>query len=187
MKKHIVFFTVIFILGLSAMANAVSITINTDNLDSETAAMVLEAEKKSKKAKEVPTVDQVEAWVNIGDKVGGAIAATCKQLSVEVNEFVKTPVGMIAVGLIAYKVVGEKLWDVIGGTLAWVVVVMIIGFSFRHFHMREKIVDKSDKDNPQVQYIARYEFKTNDARTTSACIHAIGFALITVVCLVIVF
>jgi hypothetical protein len=104
-----------------------------------------------------------------------------------VNEFVKTPVGMITMGLITYKVVGEKLWDVIGGTLAWIVVTAIIFISFRHFHMRERVVDKSNKENHQIQYIPRYEFKSNDARNGSAWAHGVAFGLITFVCLLIVF
>lgn len=193
MKKMFLVGVVVMVFLLSVVCvNAVSITIDTDNLDKNTAASVLQAEKNARQAatvatEKVFTADNVEKFADIGVKIGKVIAATCKELSIEVNEFVKTPVGMITMGLIVYKVVGEKLWSVIGGTLAWFAIVAVIFLSLRRFHMSERVVTNSDKENPRIEYVPRFEFESSDAKAVSACFHAGVFLVFTVTCLFIVF
>lgn len=165
--------------------NADQITIDTDQLDATTLTQVLQAKKKASETK--VTVDNVKEYVTIGKEIGMAIAATCKELSVEVNQFVKTPVGKITMALIVYKVVGEKLWDIVGGTLAWIIITIIIWRSFRHFHMNERVVDKSDKQKPLIEYVPRYVFNDRDYRPWSVFVHVVAFVAITITCLAIVF
>ncbi len=187
-KKLSVVVSMVFVLALFFVtpSNAIQITIDTDNLDKTTASTVLEAQKQAKKIAEkakTPSVDQMEAWANIGEKIGKAISATCRELGVEVNKFVKTPVGKIAMALIVWKVVGQEAWAIIGGTLSWFVISLMIMWSFSHFHMRKKLTDKEHGE----RYIATYEFKGEEAKICSAIAHAVAFAVITMVCLLIVF
>ena len=60
--------------------------------------------------------------------------------------------------MIAWKVVGDDLWSIIGGTLAWFVITLIILWSYRHFHMNERVVKKVEGGD-QVEYVSRYDFE----------------------------
>ena len=68
-------------------------------------------------------------------------------------------------------------------------------WSFRFFHMAVKVkteIPSEETENPKkkeyaVKYVRRYEFKTNDARSTSAAIHTIAFTLLTLMCSLVIF
>jgi hypothetical protein len=133
-------------------------------------------------------MEAAEKWIGIGErfgeKLGKIIGDVCKELGIQANEFIKTPAGKLTVGLIVWKVIGEDLWDIVGGTLAWLCITSILFVSFRHFHMNERTVNK---ESAEVKYISRYDFEDQNYETGSAWAHGIGFLLTTAVCLLIVF
>jgi hypothetical protein len=52
--------------------------------------------------------EKIEVWRKL---ITGTIKDVCNDLNVTVNEFIKTPVGMGAAGLIVYKVAGKDLLE----------------------------------------------------------------------------
>ncbi|MFH1667720.1 MAG: hypothetical protein ABH884_01690 [Candidatus Komeilibacteria bacterium] len=177
----VVFMTITFVWSQTA-------TIDLSKLDGETAAQVLAAQKQAQaKLPDIPPAERVEEWVSIGEQVGKAIASTCRELSVEVNEFVKTPVGKLTMFLIVWKVIGEDLWDIVGGCLVWLIVTICLFFSVRHFHMNERVVTGSKKaGTKEVKYVSRYDFDAGN-EGISGIFHAVAFCVITIICLIIVF
>lgn len=179
-------FVVAFCVAFTMSASATQVQIDLDKLTPEQAAAVLTAKQSAEtpSKQSVPTVDQMEKWADVGAKVGQAIAATAKELNVGVNEFAKTPVGLLTMGLITWKVIGHDVWNIVGGILAWMAITSVILFSFSRFHISERI---KDKEKGTVTYVPRYKFESGEARLFSAALHAFAFAIFTAVCLRIIF
>ncbi|MCX6763875.1 MAG: hypothetical protein NTZ97_04070 [Candidatus Moranbacteria bacterium] len=193
MKKKAIVIIAIMFLCFSGIASAVQITVDLDKMSSQEAAHVLEVKKNSEaKKEEVKTViptspDKMEAWVNLGEKIGKAIGAICKELNTGVNDFIKTPVGKIAMVLIIWKAIGHELWSIFGGTLSWIILSAIIMWSFRFFHMPERVEDQEKEGKKVIRYIEKYKFNSNEAKCYSAAVHIVCFAIVTIACMVIVF
>lgn len=60
---------------------------------------------------------EVEEWVRLVDAVGQGLGQLAKELGVQANELLNTPVGYITVGLIAYNVMGNDLMGIFLGLL----------------------------------------------------------------------
>lgn len=102
-------------------------TLNIDNLSETEITQAINTAKKSMEAQKqsesilgvVKDVDpnNLQAW---SKAISGTIKTICDDLSITVNEFVKTPVGMGVAFLVAYKLAGKELLD---NALAIVVLV----------------------------------------------------------------
>jgi len=182
MKK----FLLVCMLLISLPAYAQTVTVDLSQVDSETARRVL-AEKKRIDSGLSPqiTIDNVEKWSQVGKNVADAVAATAKGLSVEVNEFIKTPVGKATFFLVAWKFFGAKLWSVIGGTIAWIILSSLIWKSFSIFHRPQKVLVKQENKTKFYEYKA-YDWHSHDAKTFSAVVHVLIFCLLTITMLIIV-
>ena len=90
--------------------------LNIDNLNNTEILQAIATAKKSMKGKAaaksvfnvVKGVDptDLEVWSKL---ISGTIKTVCEDLSITVNEFVKTPVGIGVAALIAYRVAGDEL------------------------------------------------------------------------------
>lgn len=178
--------------AVGGVAHAQQINIDLSKIDSNLAAKIIEAQQQIQKAKEkaeVPkvTVSQAKEWADVGKNLAEAVGATAKALSIEVNDFVKTPVGWWAFAFIFWYFLGAKLWAIFGGIVVWIVLGSVIWHSFRIFHIpQKKLVSEDTAKIKKYEYI-KYGFNSNEARTTSACAHAIAFVLLSIVMLVIIF
>jgi len=178
-----------FLLAMLCIANAQEVTIDLTKLSPQEAAQVVAAKKTEQKTTvvpEVPSEEKVEKWVTIGERIGQAIAGACRELSVEVNDFITTPAGKLTVFLIAWQVVGEDFWNIIGGSLGWIIITGILLWSFRHFHMNERTVIKNG-ETEEIKYIPRYKFDDDSYETGSFWMHCIMFILFTIMFLIIIF
>ncbi|MBI5742347.1 MAG: hypothetical protein HZA25_00730 [Candidatus Niyogibacteria bacterium] len=186
MLQRVSSFVVAFCVAFVMSASATQVTVDLEKITPEQVAAVMAAKQSAETPPKaaVPTVDQMEKWADVGAKVGQAIAATAKELNVGVNEFAKTPVGLLTMGLITWKVIGHDLLGIIGGTLAWIAITSVILFSFSRFHISERI---KDKERGTVTYVPRYRFESSEAKGFSAVLHALVFIVFTGVCLVIIF
>ena len=120
----------------------------------------------------------------MGKNIGLAVAATAKELGVASDTFLQSTTGKITVVLIVWKVMGEDILGVLGGTAAWFVIAGIILWSFHFFHMTKRVVNK---ESGEVSYIKRYTFGSDEARNVAACAHVIAFTVLTIACLAIIF
>lgn len=74
-------------------------------------AKMVDAGKQTTETVVLPTVtvDEVEPWLKLIDRLGEGLVGLAHDLGVEANELVKTPVGMVAMGLIIYHVMGDAI------------------------------------------------------------------------------
>lgn len=195
MKKKLFSVLVAFALALGlifgfattapAQQNQTSVTIDLSKLPADKVAAVMEAQKAANNPiPDIPTVEKAKEWVVFGKEIGVVLATVCKELSIGVNDFVKTPVGKITMYMIVWKVMGQDIWHIVGGLGMWVLVTSILIWSYRFFHMTVKVGSAKEGN---LRYIPRYTFETKDARGASASAHAIIFVVLTAVCLIIVF
>lgn len=63
----------------------------------------------------VPTAADVKEYSELVNAIGSGVKETAVQLGVAANDFVKTPVGMLTAGLIAWNYVGETFLGIIAG------------------------------------------------------------------------
>jgi len=166
---------------------------------------ILDAIKIAKKSIPDPksTVAEMVRGVNPSDLnewrmlITGTIKDVCNDLSITVNEFVKTPVGLGIAALIVYKVAGkdimENAFDVIFAIPLWFTITFInfilILYFFKPVTIYNRIIEKDGKiierRDPERQ--TRYPFKSNDARNCMGGYIMISEIIITLVCLIIVF
>jgi hypothetical protein len=69
------------------------------------------AEKAAGRAEEaahgaISAAKKADEWLNVGERVGKMFAGAAKEVGMAVNEFAKTPVGMLAMGLIVWNYMG---------------------------------------------------------------------------------
>lgn len=102
------------------------------------------------------------------------------------DKFLESNTGKIVLLLITREIVGINIFNVIGGTIAWIVLIKIVIWSFRHFHMREKVKVKT-ANGYDYKILEPYNFTGRDVKFGSAVAHIIVFFAVTIVCLTIIF
>jgi hypothetical protein len=179
-------FALVFLIAFSylAVAESTQVVIDLNKITPEEAQAVMQAKQSAEGKLAVPkTVDEAEKWANTGMNIAKALGAACKELSIGVNEFARTPVGQLTTLLIVWKVIGHELVNIIGGSIAWIFITLVVFSSYRYFHMSLKM-KKADKT---VEFVPRYTFKNEDYKMGSIAIHAVIFVVFTGVCMLIVF
>lgn len=208
MKKLVSFMLllalVLTVFASPALANesSLEVKVNLEDLDSDTRDRILYAKKKAEqaaavaaKAKEaaeeaaensIPAIlkpENAEVLAGYGAAVANTIKQVCSTLNVEVNEFVKTPVGMITAGLIFYKVAGEdmlpKITDFISKWVALFFAFPLWAWGFRRMHLGRKLkrtITGEDGKTVNEEYVDRYDWEGSEAEGISYFIFLIGFA-----------
>jgi len=179
-----------FSLALASAASAQHINIDLGKLDSQTAASVLDAKKQADK-ESIAAIPKAMEWAETGTAVATALSATAKALSVEVNEFVKTPVGKWAMIFLFWYLLGHKIWAIVGGTLVWVTLMTLIVKSYRRmFITRRILVSETGVGINRVRTYAEsapYKFTSAESRGGAIGLH-VGLGITTtLLCMGIVF
>jgi hypothetical protein len=194
MLKHVYIIAISLLVATSAFAQQVNIDLG--KIDSNTAAKILEAKKyyeaqaekekvEKEKAKEpAVTADNVAKWAEVGKQLSAGVAETARGLSIEVNEFAKTPVGMATFFIIAWKFFGAKVWTVFAATMIWAIFGTIIWRSFSYFHRLQKRVVSVENGKTTYEYVEYPWNKTKDAKLTSAVIHVVVFCILSLVMII---
>jgi hypothetical protein len=186
MKKLVL--SLIAVLFLSGLAAADPIQIDPDRLSPESVKKLYELKKAAEDIKapvietlKVTTPDQVEKWANLGQGIAKAIGATCKELNVEVNAFVQTPVGRMAMFMIVYKIIGVSIIKTVAVTIAWITILIMSWSTYKRLFGTERI----EKDGV-IKYVPKYEFHTNDARSCAAAFNVIIPVVFTILWVIVV-
>ncbi len=132
----------------------------TDVQKAEVAKLIAQtaAQNTQPAAPEIPAPEDFEKYAKIGEGIAKSLGAAMKELNVQSNEFLTTPVGMITTGLIVYKVLGEDVLDQVHGiiqsfffTLIWV--SYLIWFVRRSTDIKIKYSDTKTNifGNPKIE------------------------------------
>lgn len=122
--------------------------------------------------------DVVDKWVGMGQAIAKTIGEVAKELGIAVNEFAKSPVGILVVALVIGSVAGGPIVHVMGGIL-----VLIVGLGAVYFLNRKadnwEYVYSPDKTN--IFGNARLVSKTRTGSDSDAIITSIIFTVITII------
>lgn len=176
----------LLVFALSSGSWAQTVSVDLSKVDSGLAAKILQAQKKAEPPKPTITVENAERLANVGENIAKAIAATAKALSVEVNEFVKTPVGVVTMALLVWHFVGGSLWATFGGCAIWLILGLVIWRSYSIFHIPHKQLVRENGAEKTYEYVS-YDFKDETAKVTSWWVHFIVFVVLSITMLAIVF
>jgi len=129
------------------------------------------------------------------DVISVAIKDFCSDMGVAVNEFIKTPVGMIVVGGAIWQFGGRDiatvyipaLWDIIICTPIMILTLVIGFFVWANFLKQQLVYEEIVQDGKVVKRlnpkrVPVYEFKSNDAKVTFLVIWLVGSFLTLLVC-----
>lgn len=168
-------------------AMAQSMNIDLTKLPPDVAAAVVKAEQERKAGIQVPTTaEEAEKYATVGKHVAEAISATAKGLSIEANEFVKTPVGWWTFIFVFWYFLGAKLWHIVGGIMFWIVSSSMLWNSMKHFFMQRKVLVAENGKEKKYEY-KTYTFRSDEAKTVSAMVHFVTFVAVTITSLLLVF
>lgn len=130
------------------------------------------------------TSDEAKEWATL---ISGAIKTICNDLSISVNTFLQTDAGKITAFLIAYKIIGQDIKNIVLGTLAWVVITFVLVLMFWFLVVPKKVIALNDqKKISDIRYVPRLDF-SREARGTIAGILTAMFTAVTITCLLLVF
>lgn len=65
--------------------------------------------------------EELSEWGTLGKNMGEALISASKEVGVAVNEFSRTPVGIVTTAIIVYKIIGRDILKILFGLL-WIVV-----------------------------------------------------------------
>lgn len=105
-----------------------------DKLSPDQQAQILQQVTEAAKQKtESPSLspDSVSKWVDVGAKIGQMMGGAAKELGIQVNDFVKTPVGKWTMAIIVWKYMGAALTHLFVG-----MIVLVIGLGVMYTLMR---------------------------------------------------
>jgi len=127
----------------------------------------------------MPQVRNMEQWQKLGDAFSVTIKNICRTLNVEVNNFLKSDVGILVASVVVYKMIGKDILTIVIYTSAWMGITLMIAFSIFFIHMKKKV---KNKDTKEITYQDRFGWDDDLTKTISLCLHiAIWFAFSCVV------
>lgn len=158
---------------LVSLLFAQQVTVDLKDLSGDARNAVINSTKKNFSA------DDIEKYSKIGQAVGEAFKSVCQTLNVEVNAFVKTPVGKIMTVMLVWKIFGEDIKGMVGAALFVLIGYPIYFFLLRHFLLL-RIVKLNGKEE-----IVEYKYD-GDAKLAVGAIFVTG-AVIWVVAPILMF
>lgn len=200
----IVAMMVMFLLPVYSMAaldDNLRITLDLSKVSPQEAQQILNIQKNVKGDTSTNSIIQAlsnEESITKYSSMGRAISSTLKEilqtLSTETNSFAKIPVGMTAVSLFIYEIVGKDVIRAVMFIFLTMFLYITIIVSFVSFFKQKKIPVETTRDEPiegkkekvtkkTFEYIPKYNFKSSETRVAVCVAHVMAFALITVIIL----
>jgi hypothetical protein len=176
------------LVSLTAVQSFAQVQVNTSGLtDTQKAELVKVAEQmRANSSGAQAIVDNVDKWVDVGERFGKMLGGAAKEVGIAVNDFVKTPVGMMTAGLIVWSYMGSMIVHVVVGLLLFVVGISILSF----FHLRATRMEvKYDTTAPR-NWFGQYPVigKTRERLDTDSSIaYLFGYFVTAIVSLFVIF
>lgn len=158
---------VVALAGCCGDANAsgqpkVSADVQTifNNLPAEQQAEMIKQMTAAQAAAANPTstVEKVDKWVDLGEKVGKMMGGAAKEIGVAVNDFVKTDVGKWTMVLVIWNYMGADMVDIfvhVGGAL----LVWLIGFTWLWYVVKKGATKTITYDETKTNIFGNYRIK----------------------------
>lgn len=128
--------------------------------------------------KVTPTAEGADKWLTVGEKFGKMMGGAAKEVGIAVNDFVKTPVGMMTAGLIVWHYTGGMMIHLFGGIL-----VMIVGFVFIRIMLNRSVSWKVEYDKERKNVFGNYVV-TNKTRSELSDDEIVGYLFAAAVVIV---
>lgn len=170
-------FVLVVFLTLPAYAQKVEFTLDDlKNMSDSERKVILDAVEK-KKPDMVMSADQMREYADIAKVLGASIKEVCVELNVGVNEFIKTPAGMITVVYLGWQIgLGEELWSTfIRFCIFMPLLYTVCGYLLWRFIGSRKIVNEDSEGNKTISYEPRYHWEDTDNKGGFGAVLAIVF------------
>lgn len=190
MKKLFVVLAMVFAMIFCSGAFAQVVTVDLSKLDSQSRNSVIDANQKVAESPAL-TVENLDKFKAYGIVISTTLKEVCQTLNIEVNNFIKTPVGILTTGLIVYKIIGKDIIHAVYVICLCTFLFALLLTSFFIFHIpkktQETVANKADTaTKTSIKYIQRYEFSSDEAKLVSVIAHIVGFAAVVIIALVVV-
>lgn len=154
-----------------------NMTIDLEDLPPELAAQLL--------AHKAGPTQTPEEWIDFGERIAKSVKTCATELNVAVNDFIKTPAGLITVSIIAWKVAGNDLKAIVFGIPLWIA-WLIITLYMRKQYFTYITIDKGsdEKGNPRQERVESYDWYSSEARSMGSVALYGSFILVTVIILI---
>jgi hypothetical protein len=148
--------------------------------EAQKADLVKQAETMREQGKGVPTAEKVEQWAILGERIGKALGGAAKELGIAANEFATTPLGVLTVVIVTWKLIGFDILQLIIGVM-WLAVLIPIWLKyFRRLCLVESV--SYAEDGKTIREIAYWKDGTSEERsaltTRRACMFFILLAFV---------
>jgi hypothetical protein len=121
-------------------------SFSMQNLTPEQVALLEKTASNMKTNNTKETAQKVSEWMAIGENLGKGLAGCAKELGVQVNDFVQTPVGKIASFIIIYKLIGRDVIHYGFGIVFFMIAISMWIYFFRRMCVI-KTITYGDKVN----------------------------------------
>lgn len=155
-----------FALSLSVNAQI----INTENLSSQQINQLAEVAANMRKDPvniSEKVRDEVQAWTDLGQNIGRATVGAAKEVGMAANEFAQTPLGIVTISIVVYKLVGEDLLSLIFGSL-----LILFGSTFGIYSSRNGY-NRTYEYKPII--FGMFNYKMIKSETIVSCADGIKF------------
>lgn len=134
-------------------------------------------------------LEKAQKYKDIGLAIGVGLKEVCQTLNVEVNNFIKTPAGIIVTTLVIYKCGGKDILKIVIVILLCSTFYIFTTLSLLWFLGTKKIVKKEVDKVKEYEYISRFNFKPEgysnpSGRTVCIFIHTSSYVITTIILLI---
>jgi len=183
MKRFIIM--VVMMLSMT-VANAEYLDVNVGSLsETQKAELSVQIAKMKEAAKTIPSpkvsAAQVKEYSALVTAIGSGVKDTAVQLGVAANDFVKTPVGMLTAGLIAWNYVGETILGVAVGGVWFLVMISGWVYFYRRLVLIESIeyYDKGAREDGKRKVVV---FRSDRSDKVSQEVHFFLWVSLIIIC-----
>ena len=129
MKKF--FIIVLMLFSFSAFAGTSQPTVDLRGLTEQQITTLANQANSMKTESADKIAEHVDKYADVSVRIGKMLSGAAKEVGIAVNEFVKTPVGMMTAGIILWHYMGGMIVHVVSG---WA--FLIISFSLLFWYSR---------------------------------------------------
>ena len=141
--KHFLTLMAFLVIGMVSLAQETTgVTLTKEQMDKLGPEAKSQIEALQVEQKVTGTAETAGKWIGLGKEVGIAFNETAKSLALTASEFAKTDLGKFTMFLIAYKIIGTDIIQLVVGIL-WLIIVLVVSFIlYRNNSERTVLVSK---------------------------------------------